>query len=342
MSPPRPRVRRAYPPPSLARLTCVERRPLGATGATVSRLGLGTLGWGRGVDPADADDMVRAFIDAGGSLIDTSDAHADGAVESLLGKVLSDPALRDAAFVVTRAGTGGHPRRPVDTSRQHLLASLDASLARLGTSHIDLWMLSAWDDATPIDETLDAMGVAVATGRVLYAGVAFPRGWQVGTAAVASARAPHHRSLAAVAVAYSLVDRDAEAEVIPGARAHDLGILACAPLGCGVLTGKYRHGTPPDSRGASEVLGPGVRRLLDDRGRRVVEGVVTAAQGLDVTAAEVALAWVRDRPGISTVIVGPRTIHQLRTAVQSDALVLPDEIRSVLDEVSMCDTGDHR
>lgn len=320
----------------------MERRPLGATGATVSRLGLGTLGWGRGVDPADADDMVRAFVDAGGSLVDTSDAHADGAVESLLGKVLADPVVRDAAFVVTRAGTGSHPQRPIDTSRQHLLASLDASLTRLGTDHIDLWLLSAWDDATPIDETLDAMGVAIATGRVLYAGVAFPRGWQVGTAAVASARAPHHRPLAALATSYSLVDREAEAEVIPAALAHDLGILACAPLGCGVLTGKYRHGTPPDSRGASETLGPGVRRLLDDRGRRVVEGVVAAAQGLEVTAAEVALAWVRDRPGIATVIVGPRTVHQLRTAMQSESLVLPEEIRSVLDEVSLNDAGGQR
>jgi len=320
----------------------VEQRVLGATGATVSRLGLGTLGWGRGVDPADADDMVRAFIDAGGSLIDTSDTHADGAVESLLGKVLSDPSLREAAFVVTRAGAGGRPKRPIDTSRQHLLSSLDASLARLGTGHIDLWLLSAWDDATPVDETLDAMSVAVATGRVHYAGVAFSRGWQVGTAAVASARAPHYRPLAAVATAYSLVDREAETEVIAAARAHDLGLLACAPLGCGVLTGKYRHGTPPDSRGASEALGPDVRRLLDDRGRRVVEGVVAAAAGLEVTATEVALAWVRDRPGVASVVVGPRTVHHLRTAVQSDALVLPEEIRSVLDEVSSRDAGDHR
>ena len=312
----------------------MERRPLGSTGAMVSRLGLGTVTWGRGMDPGDADDMIRAFVDAGGSLIETSDAHADGAVESLLGKVVSDPGLRDECFVVTRAGTGGQSRRPVDTSRQHLLATLDASLSRLGAGHIDLWLLDAWDDATPIDEALDAMGVAVMSGRVHYSGIAFTRGWQVGTAAVCAARPPHHRPLAAAATAYSLVMREAEAEILPAARAHGLGVLACAPLGYGVLTGKYRHGTPPDSRGASEKHGPGVRRLLDDHGRRVVEGVVAAAQGLDVTPAEVSLAWVRDRPEVTSVVIGARTVHHLRTALESESVTLPDEIRSALDEVS--------
>ena len=320
----------------------MERRPLGATGAAVSRLGLGTLSWGRGTDPADADDMVREFIDAGGNLIDTSDALGDGAVEALLGKVLADPGLRDESFVVTRAGAGNRPRRPIDTSRQHLLASLDASLARLGTGHIDLWLLHDWDSATPMDESLDALGVAISTGRVHYAGIAFAKGWQVGTAASSSARAPHHRPLAAVATPYSLVMRQAEDEILPAARAHDVGVLACAPLGCGVLTGKYRHGTPPDSRGASESLGPDVRRHLGDRGRAVIEGVAAAAQGLDVTSSEVAIAWVRDQPGVSSTVVGARTVHQLRTSLRSESLTLPGEIRSVLDEVSSRESADHR
>ncbi|TEX51645.1 MAG: hypothetical protein B7C55_04515, partial [Actinomycetales bacterium mxb001] len=215
-------------------------------------------------------------------------------------------------------------------------------LARLGTGHIDLWLLDDWDSATPIDESLDALGVAISTGRVHYAGIAFAKGWQVGTAASSSARAPHHRPLAAVATPYSLVLRHAEDEILPAARAHDVGVLACAPLGCGVLTGKYRHGTPPDSRGASESLGPDVRRHLGDHGRAVIEGVAAAAQGLDVTSSEVAIAWVRDQPGVSSTVVGARTVHQLRTSLRSESLTLPGEIRSVLDEVSSRESVDHR
>jgi len=320
----------------------VEQRPLGSTGVTVSRLGLGTLTWGRGTDSADADEMVRAFADAGGTLIDTGSAHDDGAAESILGKVLADPSLRDAAFVVARAGTTPNSARPVNLSRQHLLSSLDASLARLGTGHIDLWLLEDWDADTPIDESLDAIGVAVSSGRVLYAGVSASRGWHVATAAVASARTPHHRPLAAVATAYSLLERSADDEILPAARSHGMGVLACAPLGRGVLTGKYRRGTPPDSRGASETLGPGVRRLLGAHGRRVVEGVGAAAQGLGVSPGEVSLAWVRDRPGVTCAVVGTRTVHQMRAALHSDALTLPEEIRSVLDEVSLPAGGDER
>lgn len=310
----------------------MERRPLGTSGVMVSRLGLGTMTWGRGTDEDDAREQVRAFVDAGGSLIDTASSFASGASEPLVGKILADPLLRSEVFLVSQAGARPGQPRPTDTSRAYLLEAVDASLARLGVDHVDLLLIQGWDPITPLEETLTTVAQIVQSGRARYAGISGVEAWQLATASL-MARGMGLRLVAAQSQ-YSLVQRSGEADVLPSCAWHGLGMLASAPLGHGVLTGKYRHGTPPDARGASEALGPAVRAYLGEGSRRVIEGVTRAAEGLGVTPAEVALAWVRDRPGVVAPVVGARTVHHLRTALASDFLDLPGEIRSALEEVS--------
>ena len=311
----------------------MQERSLGSTGAMVGRLALGTMTWGRSTDAAEARQQVLDFVASGGSLVDTADVYADGLAEEFLGSIAADRQMRDALFVATKAGLRRVPgERRADLSRRHLLAALDASLSRLGLDHVDLWQVHVWDPLTPTDEILDVLAGAVASGRARYVGVCNFSGWQLGwfTAQAQAAGL----TLATAQVEYSLAQRGADREVIPASCSLGIGILPWAPLGRGVLTGKYRHGTPPDSRGASETLGASVREFLDDSHRRIVDAVVLAADGLGVSPAELALAWVRDRPGVVAPIVGARTAQQLRTALASESLEIPLEIRAALDEVS--------
>ena len=306
----------------------MERRTLGATGSTVSRLGLGTATWGRATGEDDAYQQLRVFVDAGGTLVDASET--DGRSASLLGKFIADPGLRMRVFLAARSGAG----RPADTSRRALRHAIDSCLASLGVDHVDLWLLQGWDPRCPLDETLSALSEVVRSGRAHYAGLSNFAGWQLGLTVARGAQSPHHVTFAAATYEYSLVQRGVEAEVLPACDSLGLGLLPYAPLGGGVLTGKYRHGTPPDSRGASESHGAAVRAHLGARDRRIVEGVARAADGLGVSPMEIAISWVRDRPGVVAPLVGARTVHQLRTAVAADSLELPAEIRSALNELS--------
>jgi aryl-alcohol dehydrogenase-like predicted oxidoreductase len=221
-----------------------------------------------------------------------------------------------------------------DCSRGSLLRSLDASLRRLGVDHVDLWQVHVWVDDTPLEETLSALDFAVSTGRTAYVGVSNYTGWQTAQAATWQRAVPGRATLASTQVEYSLLNRRIESEVVPAAAAMGLGILPWSPLGRGVLTGKYRTGTPSDSRGASPAFADFVGAYLDDRGIGIVEAVVKAAEGLDWTPLQVSLAWVRDRPGVTAPILGARTAAQLRAALAVEELSLPEEIVAALDDVS--------
>ncbi|WP_438488808.1 aldo/keto reductase [Streptomyces sp. S186] len=313
----------------------MEHRHLGRTGLRVSRLGLGTLNWARDTGEQDAAEQLKTFWEAGGTLVDTADIYADGGAEYLLGRLLEGLVPRTDLVVATKAGSVLAPDRRVDGSRRHLLAALDASLERLGTDYVDLWQLHAFDPHTPLEETLQALDLAVASGRARYVGLAGFSGWQLAKAATWQLAAPGVRNrLASAQLEYSLLQRGVEREVLPAARDLGLGLLPSSPLGRGVLTGKYRHATPADSRGASEQLAPFVAPYLDETAGRVVDAVATAADGLAVTPLQVALSWVRDRPGVTAPILGARTAPQLRAALSVEALSLPDEIRRALDDVS--------
>jgi aryl-alcohol dehydrogenase-like predicted oxidoreductase len=220
-----------------------------------------------------------------------------------------------------------------DTSRGYLLGCLDLSLKRLGVDSVDLWQVHVWSDRTPIDETLSALDTAVSTGRAAYVGVSNWPGWRTAQGATWQRAVPGRAPLVSTQVEYSLLNRAIEHEVVPAAVELGLGILPWSPLGRGVLTGKYRTGTPADSRGASE-LSHFIDGYRDDSSSAVVEAVVKAADGLGWKPLEVALAWVRDQRGVTAPIVGARTAAQLRQALAVEDKTLPPEIMEALDDVS--------
>src|SRR6476619_5965362 len=310
-------------------------RSVGATGLKVSRLGLGTMTWGRDTDEHEARDQLIAFAEAGGTLVDTAAGYGDGASEQLLGSLIGDVVARDEVVVATKAGISRRTgTRVTNASRGFLLSTLDASLRRLGVDHVDLWQVHTWVDDTPLEETLSALDVAVSSGRASYVGVSNYTGWQTAQAATWQRAVPGRAVLASTQVEYSLLNRAVEAEVLPAAAALGLGVLPWSPLGRGVLTGKYRTGTPSDSRAASSHFASFVNPYLGERAGQVVEAVARAADGLGWTALEVALAWVRDRPGVTAPIVGARTATQLKGALTVEELTLPAEIVDALDDVS--------
>ena len=317
----------------------MKQRHLGRSGLVVSRLALGTMTWGRDTDEDDAAAQLIAFREAGGTLVDTADVYADGESERVLGRLLADVVPRDEVVLATKAcGTTGPGPMGRGTSRGHLLSALDASLARLGTDHVDLWQLHAWDPVTPWEEAMAAVDTAVQSGRVRYAGVSNYCGWQLAATAswqTALRRAP----LVSNQVEYSLLQRGVEREVVPAALDLGVGLLPWSPLGRGVLTGKYRNGAPADSRGATEHLKGFVAPYLDDTASHVVDAVLTAADGLGVSPVAVALAWVRDRPGVVAPVVGARTAAQLQASLAAEQVELPPEIRSALDDVSAPASG---
>lgn len=313
----------------------MEQRHLGHTGLRVSRIGLGTLTWGRETDEQDAADLLKAFWEAGGTLLDTANVYGDGDAEYLIGQLSERLVPRRELVIATKAGSVPDSYRRFDGSRGHLLAALDASLDRLGTDYVDLWQMHAFDPKTPLDETLQALDIAVASGRARYAGLSNFSGWQLAKAATWQLATPGVRTrLASTQMEYSLLQRGVEREVLPAAVDLGVGLLPSSPLGRGVLTGKYRHGTPAGSRGASEQLAPFVAPYLDEAASRIVDAVATAADGLATTPLEVALAWVRDRPGVVAPIVGARNAQQLTEALSVETLSLPEEICRALDDVS--------
>lgn len=325
----------------------MEQRRVGRSGLRVSRLGLGTMTWGRDTSEDDAAAQLTAFVEAGGTLVDTADWHADGDSEAIVGRLLRDVVPRSEIVLAAKSGAGPGPgagspsggRPGGHASRRDLLAALDASLARLGTDHVDLWQPGGWDDGTPLEETLSALDHAVSTGRARYAGVSNYAGWQLAWAAAIQQSMPGRAPIAAAEVEYSLVERGAEREVIPASAGLGVGLLCWSPLGRGVLTGKYRTGIPADSRAATPHLAGFVKPYLDDRCRAIVESVSTAAEGLGASPLAVALSWVRDRPGVTAVIIGARTTGQLAGILDGDEITLPREIRDALDDVSEVPAG---
>ncbi|MGM0384410.1 MAG: aldo/keto reductase [Actinomycetota bacterium] len=308
----------------------MEQRAVGRTGLRVSDLGLGTMTWGRDTDPLDASIMLTEFLDAGGSLVDTAAGYSDGGAEALLGEFLVAGISRSDLVIATKAGvrTWRSDRAVVDASRGTILDSLDASLLRLGTDHVDILLVQSPDPGTPTEETASALRTAVETGRTRYVGVSNHAGWQC--AHMAGLLGPDP-GLAVVEAEYSLLERGAEREVIPASTTLGFGVLGWSPLGRGVLTGKYRHSTPPDSRGASPHLRSFVEPRLTEHASGIVESVVRAADGLECQPLDVALAWVRSR--VASAVVGPRTPGQLRAILASD-VELPVLIADALADVS--------
>ena len=313
----------------------MELRKAGATGLALSRLGLGTMTWGRDTDEHEAADQARAFLEAGGNFIDTAAVYGNGDSEKVVGGLIGSLFKRNDVVIATKAGiTIQDGIRTVNTSRSALLNELESSLKRLGTDYVDLWQVHTWDDVVPLDDTLSALDTAFQSGRARYVGISNYSGWQSARAITKQEMVATKAPIASTQNEYSLLNREVESEVLPCTQELNIGFLAWSPLGRGVLTGKYRQGTPSDSRGASPHFAGFVEPYLDERSKRIVEAVQVAADGLGYSPLEVALAWVRDADGVTSAIVGARTGAQLRGILRSEGMALPQVVRDALNEVS--------
>jgi aryl-alcohol dehydrogenase-like predicted oxidoreductase len=313
----------------------MEMRRIGKSGLSLSRLGLGTMTWGRDTDTHEAADQCRAYIEAGGNFFDTSPTYGDGDSERVIGGLIGTLFKREEVAIATKAGVSfPDGSRTVNNSRQSLIADLDKSLSRLETDYVDIWQIHLWDSNTPLEDSLSALDYAYSSGKARYVGLSNFSGWQSARAITIqegnSAKAP----IISNQVEYSLLNRSAEDEILECARETGIGVLAWAPLGRGVLTGKYRRGIPSDSRGAAPHFVKHVEPYLNEKSARIVEAVCVASEGLGYSPLETALAWVRDAPGISSAIVGARTGAQLRGILKSEEIELPEIVRNALDEIS--------
>jgi len=313
----------------------MELRRAGNSGLALSRLGLGTMTWGRDTDTHEAADQARAFIEAGGNFFDCASHYGDGDAERVIGGLIGTLFKRDEVLISTKAGSSYQNGSLVtDNSRTSLMSSLDKSLTRLGTNYVDIWFIQSWDPNSPLEDALSALDWAYTSGRARYVGISNFSGWQSARAIslqqANSAKAP----IALLQNELSLLNRSVERDGLDCARNLETGFIAWSPLGRGVLTGKYRNGIPADSRAATPHFAPFIEPYLNDRSRRIVEAVSVAAQGLGYSPLEVALAWVRDLPGVTSSVVGARTCAQLQGILASEEIELPELMRSVLDEVS--------
>jgi len=313
----------------------MEKRTLGRSGLEVSRIGLGTMTWGRDTDEHEAANQLRIYLDAGGSFIDTAAVYGDGDAERVIGGFLGTMVEREELTIASKAGISFKSgERVINNSRSSLLADLDASLERLGVEYLDLWQIHQWDAKTPLEETLSALDYAVSSGRVRYVGVSNFAAWQLARAATIQNPFFGKVALTSIQSEYSLLNRSIESEIIPACKEVGTGLLVWSPLGRGVLTGKYRTGIPSDSRGASPHFSAFIAPYLDVRSRSIVDAVSVAAEGLGYSPTEVALSWVRDQPAVASAIVGARTGAQLRGALSVEEIEIPLPVREALDDVS--------
>jgi aryl-alcohol dehydrogenase-like predicted oxidoreductase len=313
---------------------------LGRSGLKVSRACLGTMTFGNtewGTDEPESRRIVDAFLDAGHNFIDTADVYNAGVSEEIVGRAIAPK--RSTVVLATKGynvmGAGPNDR---GSSRAHLTRALDASLRRLGTDYIDLYQLHSWDHDTPIEESMATLDGFVRSGKVRYIGCSNFFGSQLVEAQWAADRLGA-TALVSLQPQYSLIWRDIELDILPTATRHGMGIIVWSPLGGGMLTGKYTKGgeLPPDGRlsQGSDMGAEGMRRLtLTDRNFEIVAAVDKVAAELGSTATAVSLAWLIGRPGVTSVIIGPRTVDQLGQNLAGFDLDLPLESAKALSKVS--------
>ena len=318
----------------------MEYRQLGRSGLRISKLTMGTMTFGgRGnfgkVGATDVDGARRQIgmaIDAGVNLIDTADVYSGGAAEEIVGRALRG--IRDDVLVATKARYPmGRDVNDAGLSRHHLIRACEASLRRLETDHIDLYQVHEWDGQTPLEETLAALDLLLTSGKVRYVGCSNFAGWQAMKALGIADRTGLPRFVSQQ-VHLSLQAREAEYEIVPSAIDQGLGLLIWSPLAGGLLSGKYRRGqdAPPGSRHASEWNEPPI--YDEDKLYDTIEAVVEVAEARGVSPAQVALAWLLERPGITSVIVGARTDDQLADNLAAASLSLSADETARLDAVS--------
>jgi aryl-alcohol dehydrogenase-like predicted oxidoreductase len=318
----------------------MEYRTLGNTGTVVSTLCLGTMTFGAESDEKVAHEQLDRFLEQGGNFVDTADVYADGESETIIGPWLgSRTGAHDRLVIATKGRfTRGEGPNDVGLSRVSLTRALDASLRRLGVDTIDLYQAHAWDPLTPIEETLRFFDDAVRAGKIQYVGVSNFIGWQLQKAALLA----HHLGLAPIVTLqpqYNLLQRGVELELTQVCVNERIGILPWSPLGGGWLTGKYRRDMPPtgttrlgeDPERGMEAYS---QRNPEERTWQVIDAVRSVAEARGVSMAQVALAWLVDRPAVTSVILGARTLDQLDDNLGAAGLHLSAEETARLNEAS--------
>jgi aryl-alcohol dehydrogenase-like predicted oxidoreductase len=326
----------------------MEYRSLGRSGCSVSSYALGTMTFGTETDEAAAHLQLDVFVEAGGTLVDTADVYSAGVSEEIVGRWLTSRP-RDVTDRIVLATKGRFPTgdgpNDVGLSRRHLRAALEESLRRLDVDHVDLYQVHAWDPLTPIEETLRFLDDAVAAGSVGYVGLSNVTGWQT-VKAVATAERLGLQPPVTVQPQYNLLVREIEWEVIPACLSEGLGLLPWSPLGGGWLTGKYSRDDSPTgptrlgddpTRGVEAYAGRNARQRTWD----VIDALRTVADDRGVSMAQVALAWLHDRPAVSSVILGARSVEQLRDNLATAGLHLTPEETAALDDASDPEPADY-
>jgi aryl-alcohol dehydrogenase-like predicted oxidoreductase len=318
----------------------MEYRTLGHSGCAVSAFGLGTMTFGAETDEPGAHEQLDRFTEAGGTLVDTADVYADGRSEEIIGRWLAArPAGITEPVVLATKG-----RFPLDDapngaglSARHLTRALDASLRRLGVESVDLYQVHAFDPWTPLEETVRTLDGFTRAGKIRYWGLSNFTGWQL-TKIVHLARALNAAGPVTLQPQYSLLVREIEWEIVPAAADAGLGLLPWSPLGGGWLSGKYRRGQRPS--GATR-LGEDPGRGMEAYDRRgtprtwdVIDAVQKTADERGVSMAEIALAWVSDRPAVTSTILGARTLDQLQANLRAADLHLSAAETAALDAAS--------
>ncbi|MEU8205569.1 aldo/keto reductase [Streptosporangium sp. NPDC049046] len=315
---------------------------LGRSGLRVSRLALGTMNFGTGGFHAaygksedEARLIFRRYLEAGGNFVDTADFYTAGESETILGALVAEAKVRDKMVLTTKFTNSVDPGDPNagGNGRKHMIRAVEASLRRLRTDYIDLFMLHTWDRITPVEEVMRTFDDLTRAGKIRYAGLSDVPSWY---AARAQTYAEAHSLVPVVGLQlpYSLLDRTIETEHVPMGGALGLGITAWSPLGGGFLTGKYRHGDRGLS-GQGRLGGAGSQgRSWTERDWRLVAVLEEVAATLGVTMAQVAVNWVATQPGVASAIVGASGADQLDATMTALDFELPAELRARLEEAS--------
>jgi aryl-alcohol dehydrogenase-like predicted oxidoreductase len=324
----------------------MEYRLLGTSGCVVSTYALGTMTFGNETDEAGAHAQLDRFVAAGGTLVDTADVYNAGASEEMIGRWLRSRNARADVVLATKGRfPTGERSNDVGLSRRHLRSALDASLRRLDVDEIDLYQVHAYDPLTPFDETLRFLDDAVHAGKISYLGLSNFTGWQLQKVVDLADRYSLARPIT-LQPQYNLLVREIEWEIVPACQSTGLGILPWSPLGGGWLTGKYsRDNAPTGATRLGENPQRGVeaydRRSRQDRTWDVVDVVRSVAKQRDASMAQVALAWLVDRPAVSSVILGARTVEQLEDNLGAADLHLSSAERELLDAASDPEAADY-
>ena len=319
----------------------MEYRQLGASGTVVSRLALGSMYFGGETSEQDAFNIIDAYVEAGGNLIDTANVYMGGRSEAIVGRWFASRP-RDATDRLLLATKGRHSVHAMPNaaglSRLGLNRQLDDSLRNLDRDRIDLYQLHSWDPLTPVEETLRFLESAVRAGKIHYVGLSNFTGWQL-QLFISTARELGVALPVTLQQQYSLLSRESEWEVIPCALHNHIGLLPWSPLAGGFLAAKYRRASvpAPDTRaGSDKPLYQWVSAEIaeSDRNWATIDLVKQVAERLGKTPSQVSLAWISDRPSVTAPIVGARTLAQLRENLAAVDLHLDEESTAALEQVS--------